>query len=78
MSQHSTGIGHKLGFTIKGACDALGCHRTKIYQLIGDGRLDAKKLDGLTIITAESLARLIESLPKADIKRRARETAPAA
>jgi len=81
MSQPSTGLGHiKFGFNIRSACDALGCGRTKIYQLIGDGRLDAKKLDGITIVTAESMARLVESLPKADIRtgQRAKETAPAA
>jgi hypothetical protein len=37
--------------------------RTKTYQLIGEGKLVAKKLGKKTLITAESLEELISSLP---------------
>ena len=57
-----------LGYSIAGARRALGdCGRTKIYQMIGDGRLEAKKLDGKTIITHSSLVRAYDNLPAADI-----------
>ena len=56
------------GYSIAGARKALGnCGRTKIYQMIGDGRLQAKKLDGKTIITHCSLVRAYDDLPAADI-----------
>ena len=58
---------HILGYSIRSACDAIPCGRTKIYQLIADGRLEAKKLDGKTIITRGSMVRLAEELPDADI-----------
>ena len=57
-----------LAYSIAGARKVLGdCGRTKIYQMIGDGRLDAKKLDGKTIITHSSLVRAYDDLPTADI-----------
>ncbi len=56
-----------LGYSISGACDAIPCGRTKLYQLIADGRLKAKKLGNKTIITRDSLVRLVDSLPAADI-----------
>ncbi len=56
-----------LGYSISGACDAIPCGRTKVYQLIADGRLKAKKLDNKTIITRGSLVRLVEELPDAGL-----------
>jgi len=35
------------------------------YRLIASGRLDARKLGGKTLITAESIERLVTELPKA-------------
>jgi hypothetical protein len=39
-----------------------------IYELIGSGQLDARKSDGRTLITMESIKRYVASLPKAEIK----------
>ena len=62
-----------LGYSINGACDAIPCGRTKLYQLIADGRLKAKKLDNKTIITRDSLQRLVDTLPDAAMGRPAKE-----
>jgi excisionase family DNA binding protein len=35
------------------------------YRLIAAGKLDARKLGGKTLITAESIERLVAELPKA-------------
>ena len=57
-----------LAYSIAGARKALGdCGRTKIYQMIGDGRLKAKKLDGKTLITGDSVVQAIADLPDAEI-----------
>ena len=61
-----------LGYSINGACQAIPCGRTKLYQLIAAGQLDAKKLGNKTIITRGSLVRLVDSLPTADIRRAAK------
>ena len=42
----------------------LGISHATLYRLIGAGRLDARKLDGKTCITDESIRALIASLPK--------------
>ena len=57
----------KLLYTINEACEALGRRRTKIYELLVDGRLEGVKLDAGTMITAASVNRLIASLPPAEI-----------
>ena len=60
----------ELAYSIAGARKALGdCGRTKIYQMIGDGRLEARKLDGKTVITGSSVKRAYDELPAADIGR---------
>jgi hypothetical protein len=42
----------------------LGISHASLYRLIGAGRLDARKLGGKTLITAESIERLIAELPR--------------
>ena len=48
----------KLAFTIAEACHAVGLGRSKIYELIGQGRLESRKIGSRTIIPAESLRKL--------------------
>jgi excisionase family DNA binding protein len=57
-----------LALTIRDACAAIGCGRTKLYELINDGELDARALGGRTVIPAASLHKLIANLPPAPIK----------
>jgi len=42
----------------------LSVSHATLYRLIGAGRLDARKLDNKTLITSESIDRLIAELPK--------------
>ncbi|HVE20463.1 MAG TPA: helix-turn-helix domain-containing protein [Acidocella sp.] len=43
----------------------IGCGHTKLYQLIAEGVLDARKMGRATVITADSIDRYLDSLPKA-------------
>ena len=49
----------KFAFTIEEACHAVGIGRTKLYQLIGAGRVETRKIGSRTVIPAESLRALI-------------------
>lgn len=49
---------------------ALSCGRTTVYGLIADGKLDTRKLGRRTLVTAESVRRLVDSLPEADLSAR--------
>lgn len=51
----------KLAYTIAEACHAVGIGRTKLYELIGEGRVETRKIGARTIIPAESLRALIGS-----------------
>ena len=49
-----------ISFTINSACAVSGLSRTKIYRLLSDQRLRAVKVDGRTLILAESLPALLK------------------
>jgi hypothetical protein len=53
----------KLLYRTSEAKAALGCGTTKLYELINNGTLEARRLGKRTYITGESLQRLIDSLP---------------
>ena len=48
---------------VERACAISGCGRTKIYELIAAGLLDARKLGRRTLVTDESLRGFLASLP---------------
>jgi excisionase family DNA binding protein len=54
--------------TIAETAHAIGAGRTRIYNLISEGRLRAVKLGASTRIIAESVAELVAALPSASIK----------
>lgn len=49
----------KLAYSIREACEASSLGRTTIYALIGQGRLQAVRVRGRTVIPADSLTALI-------------------
>jgi excisionase family DNA binding protein len=49
----------KLAFTIAEACHAIGISRSKLYELIGEGQVQARKIGSRTIIPADSLQKLV-------------------
>ena len=65
-----------LAYSIRGACRALGCGRSKLYQMIGIGQIKAKKMGTKTVIPHSELVHLVDSLPAADIGRPAKDGAP--
>jgi excisionase family DNA binding protein len=61
----------RINFAIPDACAVLGCGRSYLYELIGVGKLAAKKMGAKTVIDAASLRAYAASLPPAAIGRRA-------
>ena len=59
-----------LAYGISDASRLLSLGRTKIYALIGAGRIQALQCDGRTLIPAESIRAFIANLPPAPIRRR--------
>ena len=62
-----------LAYTIAEACRALRIGRTKLYSLIGDGKLRARKNGRRTIIMYDDLRRLLDALPEIRSKARPHE-----
>lgn len=54
--------------TIPSACAKLACGKTRCYELIAAGHLDARKLGRSTRITDKSLRAYVASLPVAKIR----------
>ena len=53
-------ISTKLAYSIPEAAAAISIGRSKIYNLIAEGRLETRKIGKRTVITAASLAKLLE------------------
>lgn len=49
-----------LAYSIREACHLSSLGRTRVYQLIGEGRLEVRKIGKRTLIPAASLRALIE------------------
>ena len=49
-----------LAYSIREACRVSSLGRTRLYQLIGEGRLEVRKIGKRTLIPAASLRALIE------------------
>jgi hypothetical protein len=59
----------RLFFSVNETCALLGnASRASIYRWIAAGRLDARKIDGKTIVMVESIAQFAADLPKANIR----------
>jgi excisionase family DNA binding protein len=63
-----------LAYTIADAAKASGLGRTSLYELIGAGKLEARKAGNRTLIPADSLRAYLASLPAADIRTGQRRT----
>lgn len=48
-----------LAYSVKDACRVTSLGVTRVYQLIHEGRLDARKIGRRTVVTAASIRRLI-------------------
>lgn len=71
MSIHSCGLGRegtqRALFSPRETEAILGISHATLYRLINTGRLDARKIDGKTVITAASLEAFIDALPAANL-----------
>ena len=54
-----------IGYSIRGAVAASGFSRSRIFEFIRDGKLEAVKDGGKTIVLAQSLRNCIASLAPA-------------
>jgi excisionase family DNA binding protein len=54
---------NKLAYSIEEACAAVSLGTTKLYELIGEGKISAKAEGRRTLIPRESLLSYLSSLP---------------
>jgi len=54
-----------IALTVPDACRAIGIGKTTAYKLIKDGKLEQIKVGARTLIVAESVRHLIDSLKNA-------------
>ncbi|MEZ5713421.1 MAG: helix-turn-helix domain-containing protein [Sphingobium sp.] len=57
---NATASGEPLAYSIKEASRATSLGRTRLYQLIADGRLEVVKIGNRTLIPARALHKLLE------------------
>ena len=51
----------KLAYSIAEAANAISIGRSKLYELIAEGRIETRKIGKRTVIPAASLHRLLEA-----------------
>ena len=61
----NNGFTSPLAYSVADACRVSTLGRTRIYQLISEGRLRVRKIGKRTLIPADSLHALISGLPEA-------------
>ena len=59
MSSTAARRGEQLLYTVNEACDVLRIGRTKIYELMSDGRLPFARLDGRRRVFADDVRQLL-------------------
>ena len=70
MSIVSRGVGHDVQrelYSPREVEHILSVSHATLYRLIHAGRLDARKIDGKTVITAASIQSFVADLPKVKI-----------
>lgn len=58
-------LNHKLSLSVEEAAEATGIGRSKLYEAMRDGLLQARKFGRRTIILRDDLERFLSALPKA-------------
>ncbi len=64
-------VAKPLAYTIEGAVQASGATRSRLFELIAQGALDARRAGKQTLILADSLEAYLKSLPRAEPRQRA-------
>ena len=65
LSAAAASLPEKLSFSFDEACHELGCSRTKLHGLVGDGKIAARKLGARTIFLRADLVAFLSALPLA-------------
>jgi excisionase family DNA binding protein len=56
-------MNNKIALSPKEACEALGIGKTRLYELIGQGKIEARQCGRRTLILVESLRAYVAGLP---------------
>lgn len=64
----------RLTCTIPEACEVSGLGRTKLYELIGNGRLDTRTIGRRRLVVVRSLTGLLEAIPRTSSDAEERDT----
>jgi len=65
LSDDSVAVPLRKFYSVRETEQIINASHATVYRLISDGRLDARKLNGKTLISAASIDRLAAELPKA-------------
>ena len=68
MERNRVNPSNILSMSVADACKTVGIGRTRLYSLIGEGRITAVRCGGKTLILADSLRTFVTSLPPASIR----------
>ena len=68
LTAQAVRLGLGLAMKVKPAGKLIGCGRTRIFELLGDGQLEGVKSGRDTLIKTPSILRYMASLPRAEIK----------
>jgi excisionase family DNA binding protein len=60
VAPHTIPFGERPTCTIAEACEATGLGRSKLYELIGEGRIDTTTIGRRRLVRVPSLLRLVE------------------
>ena len=50
----------RIGYRIREACQVVPCSKAHLYRLAKAGKIEIKKVGGLSIVTAKSLRAMVE------------------
>lgn len=59
MKSHDIPIQQRMTCTVREACQASGLGKTKLYELIGNGRLDTMRVGRRRLVKVQSLSGLL-------------------
>lgn len=57
-----------MAYRVADAVRVIGLSRSRIYELIAEGALEARKIGNCTVIPAVSLKALVDNAPRATIQ----------
>lgn len=65
---HREPVGHAMAYRVPQVCAMLGISRATFYRRVESGEIVIRKLGSVSLVTRESLERLIETLAEARIE----------